>query len=356
MNTPAISVQKSGAASVEKSVVNGDVPVPVRDKREGAGQRPSTPATRKSRLLKGASALQSRPRRPAGELRYSLVPLLTDRDREIVAAVARFKVFTAEQLAEMFFDTRKRAQVRLHRLYELGVLDRFQPYREGWGSSPYHYVLGPLGAEMASADAEEDAHTPFRRRRSELGLALGRPRDLAHFVTVNGFYASLIGHARRHPEARLLDWMTAAEAKKWSYGMVEPDAFGEWAEGDRTVEFFLVVDRGGPVEALVADLSRYDRFDSERGAQAWVLIVFTSRQREVRARGLLQRPDSLIATSLETELRSPVGAAWAVDASHLARHRLVDLGRFCRSWGPSDIAVENPRAWLYRRGNRGSDR
>lgn len=97
--------------------------------------------------------------------------------------MARFKVFTAEQLAEMFFDTRKRAQVRLHRLHDLGVLDRFQPYRDGWGSSPFHYVLGPLGAEMAAADAGEDSRTPFKRRHSELSLALGRPRDLAHLVT-----------------------------------------------------------------------------------------------------------------------------------------------------------------------------
>lgn len=347
MNTPAISVEKSGAASVEKSGVNREVPVCVRDRRVLAGQRPSTPATRKSRLLKGASALQSRPRRCAGELRYSLVPLLTDRDREIVNAVARFRVFTAEQLAEMFFDTRKRAQVRLHRLHDLGVLERFRPYRDGWGSNPYHYVLGPLGAEMVAADAEED-HKPFRRCHGELGLALGRPRDLAHLVTLNGFYASLVGHARRHPKARLLDWMTAAEAAKWSDSIVAPDAFGEWAEGDRVIEFFLVVDRGGPVEALVADLSRYERFDAERGGFGWVLVVFLSRRRADRAQCLLAESVERVATAAAHELGSPEVTAWVLHDGG-RRHRLIELAELNRFSPPGPDTASSPRAWLFER-------
>jgi len=341
MNTPAISVEKSVAISGVKR----ELPVRVRDRREGAGQWPSTPAASKSRLLKGASALQSRPRRSAGELRYSLVPLLTDRDREIVAAVARFKVFTAEQLAEMFFDTRKRAQVRLHRLHELGVLDRFQPYRQGWGSSPYHYVLGPVGAEMAAAATDEDDRRPARRP-SATGLALGRPRDLARLRTVNGFYASLVGHARRHPEARLLDWMTAEEAARWSNGMVEPDAFGEWAEGDRSVEFFLVVDRGGPIEAFVADLSRYERFDVERGISALVFIACRSQRREtvlreaVMGRRTLATAGELLAGSF-----APDHSAWRVDGDGESRHSFRSV---CAAYElPPD--EPSPRAWLYSR-------
>jgi hypothetical protein len=345
MSTPAISVENSGAASGAKSGVKRELPVRVRDSREGAGQRPSTPAARKSRLLKGTSALQSRPRRSAGELRYSLVPLLTDRDREIVAAVARFKVFTAEQLAEMFFDTRKRAQVRLHRLHQLGVLDRFQPYREGWGSSPYHYVLGPLGAEMAVATAEDDDERPVRWP-SATGLALGRPRDLARLRTVNGFYASLVGHARRHPEGRLLDWMAAEETARWSHGLVEPDAFGEWAEGDRTVEFFLVVDRGGPVEAHVADLSRYERFDRERGVTACVLLAFSSPAREKRFRSVLDDAGATAATAVATSI-SPVHVhAWMpAPGSHRA-----PLAALRQNLGdPSTDETSSPRAWRFKR-------
>ena len=326
MNTPAISVGESGAISGAGSGVGREGPVRVRDRREDAGQRPSTPAARKSRLLKGASALQSRPRRSAGELRYSLVPGLTERDREIVAAVARFKVFTAEQLAEMFFDTRKRAQVRLHRLHQLGVLDRFQPYRDGWGSSPYHYVLGPVGAEMAAADAEEDDR-PAVRRPSATGLALGRPRDLARLRTVNGFYASLIGHARRHPDARLLDWMTAEEATRWSDGMVKPEAFGEWAEGDRTVEFFVVADCGGPLKALIADLSRYERFEKERGQHATVTLICPSAR---RAAALLAAQESA-----EGHLRYSV-----IETSDAVGVGFVERSLRCPQ-------PEAARAWLY---------
>lgn len=44
-------------------------------------------------------------------------------------------MLTSDQLASMFFETHKRGVVRLRELYDLGVLDRFRPYREGWGVS-----------------------------------------------------------------------------------------------------------------------------------------------------------------------------------------------------------------------------
>src|SRR5205823_3787973 len=155
---------------------------------------------------------------------------LTDRDRRIVAAVARHRVLTADQLAEMFFDSQKRALVRLLDLHRLGVLDRFQPHRPSWGSHPYHYVLGPQGAAILAAEAGEDPDRAARRWRAERTLALGRTQRLAHLVGINAFYAGLVGYARRHPDARVLAWLTETECARWTEGIVRPDAFGHWHE------------------------------------------------------------------------------------------------------------------------------
>ena len=175
----------------------------------------------------GASTHQSPRQRRSDELAY-VVRCLTDRDRQIVEAVARFGVFTAEHIAEMFFDSLKRAQVRLQRLHALRVLDRFQPYRAGWGSSPYHYILGANGAEFVEA-----AGGGFRPRVRRPGhrLALGRRRDLDHVVLVNGLYEGLLGDARRGA-GELKDWLTADEVAVWSDGTSTPMPS---RHGERTV-------------------------------------------------------------------------------------------------------------------------
>src|SRR4029077_10948498 len=102
-----------------------------------------------------------------------------------------------------------------HHLVALGVLDRFQPHRPEWGSRPYHFVLGPLGAAVAAAERGEDPERAARRWRGERALALGRTQRLAHLVGVNGCYAALVGAARRGDGA-LEEWLTEAEAARWT--------------------------------------------------------------------------------------------------------------------------------------------
>ncbi len=236
---------------------------------EAAGQRASHPAQPHSRLLKGAHPLQSRPRRPASDARWSLARCLTGRDRAIVAALDRHRVFTTDQLGEMFFESQHRARVRLVALHRLGVLDRFQLHRPGWGATAFHYVLGPMGAAIVAAETGGDPDRAARRWRPERTLALGRTQRLAHLLGVNGFYASLVGHSRVTPSTELADWLTEAECAHWSDGIVRPDAFGHWRQDNEGAEFSLEWDRGTEtLGRLVAKLAGYERFESERGATA----------------------------------------------------------------------------------------
>jgi hypothetical protein len=250
---------------------------------------------------------------------------LTGRDRAVLRAVERFRVLTTMQVARLFFDSHKRASARLLDLLGLGMVERFRPYREGWGSHPWHWVLGREGAAILAAE-RGDPDTPARRWRGGRALAYASGQRLAHLVGVNDFHACLAGHARRHPESRLVDWMTAAEAARWCDRMATPDGWGRWEEWGRTVEFFLEYDRGTEALLRLADkLEGYERLESERGESAWVLFAFESARRERTARAALADATVPVATAAMVDGTEPQEAVWLPLRSSGGRLRLASL-------------------------------
>ncbi len=259
-------------------------------------------------------------------------------------------MLTADQLAAMFFDSHKRALVRLLDLHRLGVLDRFRPHRPSWGSHPYHYVLGRHGAAVLAAERGEDPDRAARRWKPERTLALGRTQRLAHLVGVNAFYAALVGHARRHPEASMVAWLTEAECAHWTEGIVRPDAFGEWHEHNRGVEFFLEYDRGTETLGRLADkLAAYERFEVERGVATWLLFAFGSARRETAARRALAGATVATATATLAAPVRPQTDLWRPLAGS-ERHRLAGLDAVPM---PTEAlwraAAGGPRAWRFER-------
>jgi hypothetical protein len=276
----AESYATPGAKSVARSGVHREASDFAVDTDEVAGPRAARPAKSKSRLLRGVSSPQSRPPAHSGDYRYRLLPRLTERDVEIVRAVWRLSVFTSDQLCEMFFDTRKRGLVRLRQLWELGVLDRFRPYREGWGSAPYHYVLGREGAAMAAAWTGDDVDKAVRRYRGAFGVALGRPAVLARSVAVSGFYARLVATSRANPRCRVLDWQRPEEVEAWTHKSLSEPWFGEWQQEGRVEQFFLVPDRHRPVNELLNELRlKFDWLEEGRGEHAHVILLCRSWDR-----------------------------------------------------------------------------
>ena len=327
------SVEASAETSVESSAETGKAASAPAAARVPAGQRARDPETPQARLPKGSSALRSR-------------------SRDIALTVARHRVFTTDQLAEMFFEHYKTAAKRLRYLVSLRVLDRFQPNNPSWGGSrPFHYVVGQMGAVIDAAERGEDADRAARRWRSDKSLALGRMQRLAHAVGVNGCFASLSGFARRGRDARLMEWLTEAEAARWTEGIVRPDAFGRWEEDGDEVEFFLEYDRGTETLArLAAKLSGYERFEAERGVSSFVLFAFTSERRERTARAALAGATVPVATAALVAGRRPEEAVWLPLDETRGRVRLASLARVPKpAEAEQRAAAGGLRAWYFDR-------
>ena len=321
---------------------------------EPAGQRASTrpnPVVDQSRLRKGVNPLPFRPRSAADEQRLALARLLTDRDRQVLRAVGRFRVLTSDQLTEIFFDSRRRAQARLLHLHRLQILDRFDPFRPAFGRAPLHYVTGRLGAAVLAAENMADPDRAMRRWKADRALVLGGSQKLLHLLAINGFYADLTGYARHHPDADLLDWMTEEESSRWSDEIVRPDAYGVWQHAEKSVEFFLEYDRGTEVLArLAGKLAGYERFEAESGSAAWVLFAFPSARRETTARRALAGATCAVATAAAPVTSQPHDAIWSPLGNRDDRVRLAELADV-----PKPIealrraAAGSDRAWRFAR-------
>jgi hypothetical protein len=344
-------VSLGGSPSVSGVVRNADAARSMPSKPPG---RPASaarnPVVSQPRLRKGVNPLPFRPRPVADEQRLALARLLTDRDRRLARAVARHRVMTSDQLAEVFFDSRRRAQDRLLRLHGLQVLDRFEPIRPAFGRVPLHYVIGRLGAAVLAAEDGTDPERAIRRWKADRALVLGGSQRLFHLLGINAFYAALAGQARRDPAAALRDWMTEGECAAWAVDLVRPDAYGVWSENRRCVEFFLEYDRGTePLGRLAAKLAGYERLEAERGESTWVLFALAPR-REPSARKALAGATVPVATARLDHLARPQDELWLPLGEADRRLRLAELAEVPKP--PEALAraaAGSVRAWRFDR-------
>ena len=149
---------------------------------------------------------------------------LTERDRIILTMLYRHRVFTTDQLAEMYFDNLNTAQHRLTTLYKLRLLDRFQPLDHRHASLPYHYVLNQLGATVVAGERGEDPDTS--RWRADKALAIGKSQRLGHLIGVNGFFSALLAESRRREDCDLSLWWSERHCASQFERIDQPDGLG----------------------------------------------------------------------------------------------------------------------------------
>jgi hypothetical protein len=172
--------------------------------------------------------------------------------------------------------------MRLSELYTLDILDRFRP--KAWGNpSPFHWVLGPLGAALVAVEAGIDVADLCWRR--SLVHELAASRRLALLVGLKGFFCSLVRSARTRLGCRLDEWWSERHcAREWGE-VVRPDGYGIWSEADTNLPFLLEYDNGTErLERLAAKLDGYARPAAAAGHPSWVLFSFPSPRSERHTR------------------------------------------------------------------------
>jgi hypothetical protein len=301
---------------------------------------------------------------------------LTPRDRWILRMLHEHRVFTTTQIAELAFGSYFTASHRLLTLRRLGVVIRWRPYTIG-RSAPWHWALGPLGADVVAADTGTTL--------KELGYSLDKARDiflsamLGHQIGTNGVFTALSRRTRgAHKAIRgtteptntpadvtargtLEEWWPEARCARVWGGIVRPDAYGRWRQRGRAVDFFLEYDNGTETLSRVSNkIEKYAELARVTGITTPVLLWFPTPRREANFRvARVPHPGVPVATtSAPVAALDPAAAVWLpLDLHHRAdddqRIELIDLASpGTRSAGPnrtgSHASDPVPSAWTAR--------
>jgi hypothetical protein len=262
-------------------------------------------------------------RRVSDTLVLKVASQLTDRDRRLCDLLYEHQVLTTTQLCDVAFGSLVTARHRLARLHDLRVLDRFQPLRPV-GSSPHHWVLDELGAQVVAANrGVEPRALAWRRGRA---LALATSQRLDHRVGANGCFTALLRAARQLPDAALEVWWSERRcAAEWG-DLVRPDGYGVWVQDGARVAFFLEYDRGTePLGRLAAKLAGYDDLAQSEPDPVLVLFALPSHRREAGVRHALAARDAAVATGVTPAGQTLADAVWLPLGGSGPRRRLGEL-------------------------------
>lgn len=277
---------------------------------------------------------------------------LVDRDRRLLVLLAEHKVLTTNQITAIEFASVRRAQDRLRRLRELGVVFAFRESYVRGGTSQTRFALGYLGARLIAA--QHAVKPPAPKAYAESLERLGLWPKLDHQLGVNDFFCALAAH--RNP-ARLRDAASAGVVggltQWWSEKRcteffvkyqggghdvrLRPDGYGCWEEHGRAVRFFLEHDTGTEsLSTVTRKIDGYTGFPTD----AFGVLLFSvhSARREIALRAALRRdlggygPGLVIATTARDRGHpdGPAGSVWGLwtprggdTVSH--RYRLAEL-------------------------------
>jgi hypothetical protein len=252
---------------------------------------------------------------------------LTDRDRAICRSLYEHRVLTVAQLCELHFDGIERARKRLTQLHQLRVLERFRPYRQ-YGSSPYHYVLDRLGADVVAAERGLSASELGWNRNNPLQLATSA--QLRHLTETNGFFTRLARALRARADAALIEWRGQRRcAGAWG-DVVRPDGYVRLRLHDRALEAWLEWDRASEQHSRLADkLDRYEELAVIVERHVTLLLVAPSDRRERHTRRRLRRADdvAILTTTAPRHHADPLGPNWLDAACDEHRRSLAEYAR-----------------------------
>ncbi|HEX4219898.1 MAG TPA: replication-relaxation family protein [Acidimicrobiales bacterium] len=234
------------------------------------------------------------------------------------------RVLTTSQVADVGFDSLRKAQQRLSFLFAFEVVDRFQPRR--WsGSAPFHFTLGRAGAMVIAAEREVEL-SALHWHREDTTMLTASPH-LGHLVGCNGFFTGLIRAARASGGLALDHWWSARRCGREWGAAVRPDGYAVWVEDGRRLPFLLEYDNGTEtLTRLESKLPGYATLARAAGHPTWVLFRFPSAGREAHARRVLVHPEVAVATAVPAAGEAPCGPVWRPVGQDGTYRRLSELG------------------------------
>jgi protein involved in plasmid replication-relaxation len=218
----------------------------------------------------------------------------TDRDLRIAEDCYEHRVLTTHQLQRLHFPSRRSAALRLQRLYELRVLERFRPpWTHGTGSTPFHWVLDTGGAHLLAAARGLERHELAWARQSTRTIASSA--TLAHCTTTNDLVSRLIAEVRA-AGGQVPVWLGERGARELLGGIVIPDSY------------LHIEPRGAPPLHLLLELDRGTE-DHNR------LLTKARRYAKALPRSPLATLDPLVLLVVPSERRARTVAATLANGS-----------------------------------------
>lgn len=248
---------------------------------------------------------------------------VTTRDKRICLDIYEHRFLTSHQARRLHFTSAPRARNRLHTLWRLRVLDRFQPERPT-GSHPFFYVLDEVGIHIVAGQL---AVAPKKLAYDREGaMAQVYSPHLLHHTEVNDFFTRLAEEAAKSPGHRLRTWLGERGCRQVWRDLIRPDGYGVLEGRGRQVSLLLELDGGTEIRSrLSRKLEAFTDLAGTPEAPDVLVFCFPSSEREASARAVLEDPGILVATGVLTDhLRDPLGEVW-LPLEARRRRPLVDL-------------------------------
>jgi hypothetical protein len=83
-------------------------------------------------------------------VRSQLFSKITERDRALLIALAGFRYLDMRQIQSLFFPSQRTAQMRIHQLLELGLVQRWKIFETNFYRWPSVILLAPRGAALVA--------------------------------------------------------------------------------------------------------------------------------------------------------------------------------------------------------------
>ena len=285
---------------------------------------------------------------------------LTEKDSAVLLAIGQYRYLDTDHVADLFVQSRRKAQVRLKDLLWRGLIHRWPVgQRQASPLTPPVYALTTSGARHIAKLREQDPRPVCERARR----AREQNYHMRHDLEANRFFTKLAAGASNLPEQGLYHWLGEAtcHAAYERDGSPPSDGWGRYLLSDREITFDLEWDRGSEHARRIRTKANgyLTYFRGRRHADLHhVLFVAPTRVREGELHDLISPvlpPNVNLCrfwtTAVETvSAIGQLGAVWLEISGPPHRFAFADMPGFPRGRLSALDSIAKPGWWKRRPG------